>query len=36
MREAVRKFLVEEELPEAAEGEALFTVIEVYRDRGLP
>ena len=28
MREALRKFLVEEELPEAAEGEALFTVIE--------
>lgn len=28
MRDAVRKFLVEEELPEAAEGEALFTVIE--------
>jgi hypothetical protein len=28
MRDAVRKFLVEEELPEPAAGEALFTVIE--------
>ena len=28
MRGAVRKFLEEEELPDAAEGEALFTVIE--------
>lgn len=28
MRDAVRKFLKEEELPDAAEGEALFTVIE--------
>jgi hypothetical protein len=28
MREAVRKFLAEEELPEPAAGEALFTVIE--------
>ncbi len=28
MREAARKFLAEEELPKAAEGEALFTVIE--------
>jgi hypothetical protein len=28
MREALRKFLAEEELPKPAEGEALFTVIE--------
>ena len=28
MRDAVRKFLAEEELPEGEKGEALFTVIE--------